>query len=70
MINVKILTNDELNCLLVRLENELASRQSKVFTAITIGKDGRCQCNCANTCPLGKTGSALRCTKEELRDYL
>ena len=31
MINVKILTNDELNCLLVRLENELASRQSKVF---------------------------------------
>ena len=36
---------------------------------ITIGPDGRCQCECGDKCPLGKTGMTLRCTKQELSDY-
>lgn len=31
-----------------------------------IGSDGRCTCSCGDPCPLGRAGSALRCTKEEL----
>lgn len=29
-----------------------------------------CTCDCATPCPLGKTGSATRCTADELRDAL
>jgi hypothetical protein len=32
----------------------------------TIGPDGLCTCTCGDPCPLGKTGSALRCTAAEL----
>jgi len=38
--------------------------------AITIGKDGRCECDCSIMCPLGKTGMAARCTVDELRRNL
>ncbi len=31
-----------------------------------IGKDGLCTCTCATKCPLGRTGSAMRCTRLEL----
>jgi hypothetical protein len=34
---------------------------------IKILSDGRCDCSYADKCPLGKCGSALRCTKEELQ---
>jgi hypothetical protein len=33
---------------------------------IKLGSDGRCECNAASQCPLGRTGMAYRCTKEEL----
>lgn len=33
---------------------------------VIIMADGRCGCDCATTCPLGKTGSATRCTRAEL----
>lgn len=29
--------------------------------------DGRCGCNCASPCPLGKVGSTTRCTVDELQ---
>lgn len=29
-----------------------------------------CDCSCADYCPLGKAGSAARCTTNELRDKL
>ena len=32
-----------------------------------IGTDGRCTCSCADQCPLGRSGMALRCTESELR---
>jgi len=35
--------------------------------AVKIGEDGRCTCSCGDKCPLGKTGSELRCTEEELK---
>ena len=38
----------------------------KKASEIKIGKDGLCMCDCETTCPLGKSGMALRCTKEEL----
>ena len=28
---------------------------------------GRCECSCADSCPLGRTGSRPRCTAPELR---
>jgi oligoribonuclease len=33
---------------------------------IKMEKDGYCSCNCSTKCPLGKTGSAMRCTRIEL----
>lgn len=33
---------------------------------VTLGTDDRCKCTCADTCPLGRKGSELRCTKQEL----
>jgi hypothetical protein len=33
---------------------------------IVIGQDDMCTCGCQHKCLLGKCGSALRCTKEEL----
>jgi len=35
---------------------------------ILIDKNNRCTCNCATKCIKGKTGSALRCTKQELEE--
>jgi len=35
--------------------------------AIKIGKDGLCLCSCGDPCPLGRRGSELRCTEEELK---
>lgn len=35
--------------------------------AVQIGKDGRCQCSCADECPLGRRGMGYRCTEEELK---
>ncbi len=42
--------------------------EEQEFKAITIkfGVDERCLCDCATPCPLGKSGMAYRCTKEEL----
>lgn len=40
--------------------DELAPTPKKIL------KDGRCDCGCADKCPLGRVGSSLRCTKEEL----
>jgi hypothetical protein len=31
-----------------------------------IGAEGLCQCNCVSKCPLGKSGTEQRCTKEQL----
>lgn len=31
-----------------------------------IGRDSLCTCTCADPCPLGRTGSAYRCTVREL----
>lgn len=57
-----------------KLEEAYKSRMKEVwekeFNTITIGSDGRCQCSCAHKCPLGKSGSMIRCTKEELEGYL
>jgi hypothetical protein len=33
---------------------------------IRIGSDGRCLCKQSDKCPLGRAGSAVRCTKAEL----
>ena len=33
---------------------------------ILIKEDGRCTCTASDLCPLGKVGSAPRCTEEEL----
>ena len=33
---------------------------------VEIASDGRCKCSCSTPCPLGKSGSEYRCTKEEL----
>ena len=33
---------------------------------VRVGKDGRCLCKQSDKCPLGRSGSELRCTKEEL----
>ncbi len=33
---------------------------------VTIGKDGRCQCDAATICPLGRIGAEHRCTEAEL----
>ncbi len=32
-------------------------------------KSGRCLCSCTDQCPLGKTGSTLRCTVRELMGF-
>ena len=34
--------------------------------SIEIAKDGRCTCHCGMTCPLGRQGMQIRCTREEL----
>lgn len=34
--------------------------------AVEIGDDGRCKCSAADPCPLGRTGSEIRCSAEEL----
>jgi hypothetical protein len=34
--------------------------------SMNVGADGLCQCSCADTCPLGKAGSMLRCSIAEL----
>lgn len=31
-----------------------------------LGKDGLCQCSCANVCPLEKAGSMNRCSRKDL----
>lgn len=41
-------------------------RMVKAITAVGLGSDGRCLCDCATRCPLGRTGSTERCTKQEL----
>ncbi len=43
---------------------ELEAQKTK---NIVIGEDGRCQCSCADVCPLGRAGSMMRCTETELR---
>ena len=37
-----------------------------VAEPVKIASDGRCTCTCADPCPLKKTGSAMRCTVQEL----
>lgn len=29
-----------------------------------------CSCSCAHKCPLGRTGSELRCSKTDLEDFI
>lgn len=29
-----------------------------------------CDCNCATICPLGRSGTELRCTAKELNDFM
>ncbi len=47
-------------------------QQAKLLTAIrglepvAIGTDGLCRCTCGTLCPLGKTGSATRCSRDQL----
>ena len=33
---------------------------------ILIDEGGQCTCNCASKCIVGKTGSAMRCTRQEI----
>jgi hypothetical protein len=40
--------------------------EQKTKEMILIASDGRCKCTCADHCPLGKVGTTLRCTKDEL----
>jgi hypothetical protein len=35
-------------------------------TVVRLRADDKCACNCGDTCPLGRVGSALRCSKQEL----
>ena len=35
---------------------------------IIIDKNKQCLCDCATKCITGKTGSAMRCTKEEIEN--
>lgn len=37
------------------------------LNTVVIGSDGRCVCDCATRCPIGKTGMTSRCTEQELR---
>lgn len=39
----------------------------QVKPGIQLGDDGRCRCNCAMPCPLGRTGAEYRCTAAELQ---
>lgn len=43
-------------------------RQAHGTLVIPIADDDRCSCSAAVSCPLGRTGSELRCTRRELRD--
>ncbi len=44
----------------------LRERIAALEEPVAIGSDGMCRCNGATRCPLGKTGSALRCTESQL----
>lgn len=46
-------------------ENQILESYFKM-KPIQIAKDGLCTCTCATKCPLGRTGSAMRCTSLEL----
>jgi hypothetical protein len=35
-----------------------------------LGKDGLCQCSCADVCPVNKCGSMTRCSRTELESIL
>ncbi len=35
---------------------------------VKVGLDGRCDCDCADICLLGRTGSSPRCTESELQE--
>lgn len=47
-------------------EEPQASLPESSVTVTMIGQDGRCKCNAAAWCPLGKTGTRDRCTEAEL----
>lgn len=49
---------------LARVEHQIKKLK---IEPIKIGKDGRCQCHCGMTCPLGRSGMELRCTRDELQ---
>lgn len=52
--------------LLAILETEKIRYKYSVPDKIMIGSDGRCTCDCSQTCPLGRIGMEYRCTAEEL----
>lgn len=39
------------------------------YPVVPVGADGLCKCDCGTSCPLGRTGMAERCTKEELEKH-
>jgi hypothetical protein len=46
----------------------VAQRVALLAAPIEIGKDGLCRCSGADPCPLGKSGSAVRCSAQQLAD--
>ena len=39
------------------------------ISGVMIGTNGQCDCLRDSPCPLGRTGTALRCSVEELKNY-
>ena len=40
--------------------------RNKKAKPVRLGLDDRCQCTCADTCPLGRIGMGPRCTRQDL----
>jgi hypothetical protein len=40
-----------------------------VSRSVTFGRDGFCQCTCADQCPLGKGGMQDRCHKQDFHPF-
>ena len=47
---------------------EMVTCLACIAYCVPIYADGRCDCHAGSQCPLGRTGSKLRCTERELRE--
>ena len=48
------------------MTNTLRRLVLRRLSAVEIGEDGTCKCDCASPCPLGRIASEPRCTVMEL----